>query len=58
MERKRSEAAIRDLLLDLAARPHEDGGGAGLVDRNAGRGDLSAPCTPQLDQLAMRIDHC
>ena len=54
---ERAQAPARDLLLQLAARPHEDGGGARLVDGDARACDLRAFGAAQLDDLAVDVDH-
>ena len=56
VKRERTEAPVGDLLLHLAAGPHEDRGGARLVDRDARARDLRARRAPQRDELAPRVD--
>src|SRR4029077_3304296 len=56
VQRERAEPPIAHLPLDLAAGPHEDGGGACLVDRHARAGNLRANGAPQRDQLSGGVD--
>jgi hypothetical protein len=53
---ERAEPAAGHLLLHLAAGPDEDGGGPGLVDRDAAAGGLRAFGPAQGDELAPRVD--
>jgi hypothetical protein len=48
VQRERADPPSADLLLDRAARPHEDRGSARLVDRHLVAGDLCAFGPPQL----------
>ncbi len=56
VEGEGTEPAAADLLLDLPAGSHEDGGGAGLVDGHPVAGDLGAIGAGEAQQVSPWVD--